>query len=246
MTFHETFVTVCCLQSKKKRQFTRREVFAADEARRVQRALGYLSQHELEDLLDHKAISDTNHIGVDACRALYLYGQPAPLLKGKTFQEKPQHVPSPHQLELPPYVQQFHQQVDLCVFSLHVNAMLHLHTISRKLQFRTISPATSKGRIAITKLLSNVASIYTTRGLKVVTIFGDNAFACFKSDMLPIPVNITAAREHSPEVERSLRTVQERLRCIIAGLPFNRFTKQMTTRALEHVVNMLNAFPAKN
>ena len=64
--------------------------------------------------------------------------------------------------------------------------------------------------------------------------------------MLPIAVNITAAREHSPEVERSLRTVQERLRCIIAGLPFNRFTKLMTTRALEHVVNMLYAFSAKN
>jgi len=64
--------------------------------------------------------------------------------------------------------------------------------------------------------------------------------------MLPIAVNITAARERSPEVERSLRAVQERLRCIIAGLPFNRFTKLMTTRALEHVVNMLYAFSAKN
>ena len=88
-----------------------------------------------------------------------------------------------------------------------------------------------KREVAITKLLSNVVSIYTARGLKVV-ILRDNAFACVKSDMLPIAVNITAAREHSPEVERSLRTVQERLRCIIAGLPFNRFTKLMTTRAL--------------
>ena len=232
--------------TEKKRQFTRREVLAANEARRIQRALGYPSQRELENVLDNKAIPGTDLIGADARRALYIYGQPAPLLKGKTVREKSQHVPSPHKLELPPHVQQFHQQVDLCVDFLHVNGMLYLHTISRKFQFRTISLAPSKGRVAITKLLSNVVSIYTARGLKVVTILGDNAFACVKSDMLPIAVNITAAREHSPEVERSLRTVQERLRCIIAGLPYNRFTKLMTTRALEHVVSVLNAFPAKN
>jgi len=83
-------------------------VFAADEARRIQRALGYPSQRELEDLLDGKAIPHTNLIGADARRALYIYGQPAPLLKGKTVREKPQHVHSPHQLELPPHVQQFH------------------------------------------------------------------------------------------------------------------------------------------
>jgi len=58
--------------------------------------------------------------------------------------------------------------------------------------------------MAITKLLSNVISIYIARGLKVLTIFRDNAFTCVKSDMLPIAVNITAAREYSPEVERSL------------------------------------------
>ena len=89
-------------------------------------------------------------------------------------------------------------------------------------------------------------SLYTIRGFKVVTIFGDNAFACVRSELLPIVVNITAAREHSPEVERSLRTIQERLRYIAAGLPFQRFTKSMTTRALQHVVNMLNAFPVRN
>ena len=145
--------------NERKLQFTRREVFAADEARRIQRALGYPSQREFEVLLDGKAISHTNLIGADARRALYIYGQPAPLLKGKTVREKPQHVHSPHRLELPPHVQQFHQQVDLCVDFLHVNGILYLHTISRKLHFRTISPATSKGRTAV--------EMYSFRSLNV-------------------------------------------------------------------------------
>ena len=96
-------------------------------------------------MLDNKAIPGTDLVGADARRAFYIYGQPAPLLKGKTVREKSQHVPSPHKLELPPHVQQFHQQVDLCVDFLHVNGTLYLHTISRKLQFRTISLAPSKG-----------------------------------------------------------------------------------------------------
>jgi len=90
----------------------------------------------------------------------------------------------------------------------------------------------------MTKLLSNVISLYTARSFKVVTIFGDNAFACVRSELLPIVVNITAAREYSPGVDRSLRTIQGRLRCIAAGIPFQRFTKLMITRALQHVVNM--------
>jgi len=80
--------------NERKLQFTRREMLAADEARRIQRALRYPSQRELEDLLDGKAIPDTKLIGADARHPLYIYGQPAPFLKGKTVRGEPPHVSS--------------------------------------------------------------------------------------------------------------------------------------------------------
>lgn len=123
-------------------------------------------------------------------------------------------------LELPPHVIKFHRNVDLCVDFVHVNGILYLHTIARKLQFRTISLSTNKVKSTITKLLSNVISLYTACGFKVVTIFGDNAFACVRSELHPIVVNITAAREYSPELERSLWKMQGRFRCVATGLPF--------------------------
>jgi len=67
---HYSFVSTV---KERKLQFTRREVLAADEARRIQRVVGHPSQCELEGLLDNKAIAGTILIDADACRALHIY-----------------------------------------------------------------------------------------------------------------------------------------------------------------------------
>ena len=57
-------------------------------------------------------------------------------------------------------------------------------------------------------------------------------------------LHIYAKDEHVQIVERQLRTIKERLRCTIYGLPYPRFPKLMIVGTMSHVKEMLNLFPA--
>jgi len=56
----------------------------------------------------------------------------------------------------------------------------------------------------------------------------------------------TAANDHVGEVKRSIRTMKERARTTIHGLPFKRFPKVMIQALVYHAAKRLNQFPAKN
>jgi len=71
-------------------------------------------------------------------------------------------------------------------------------------------------------------------------------FECIRNDVLPSRLNVTAADDHVGEVERSIRTMKERARTIIHGLPFKRLPKVMIQALVYHATKGLNLFPAKN
>ena len=58
-----------------------------------------------------------------------------------------------------------------------------------------------------------------------------------------IDVNIAAAQEHVPEIERMVRTVKERYRAMYHRAPYNMWTKLMIIRGAGDVVKWLNTFP---
>ena len=91
-----------------------------------------------------------------------------------------------------------------------------------------------------------VINLYRTRGFNVTRVEGDREFACLEHDLLPIPLNIADADDHVAEVERSIRTIKERTRCLIQGLPFRRIPKAMMRAAIESANKSLNQFPANN
>ena len=55
-------------------------------------------------------------------------------------------------------------------------------------------------------------------------------------------LHVYAKDEHVQVVERELRTIKERLRCTIYGLPYRRFPKLMVVGAVAHITEMLNRF----
>ena len=57
--------------------------------------------------------------------------------------------------------------------------------------------------------------MYTGRGFKVVEIHLDREFKWIVDDMSPTAVKIVATDDHVDEVERLIRVVKERWRCII-------------------------------
>ena len=59
-------------------------------------------------------------------------------------------------------------------------------------------------------------------------------------------LNTAGARDQTPEVERQIKAIKERMRANIDNLPFPSFTLNMVIELVKHVVMLLNAFPPKS
>jgi hypothetical protein len=75
----------------------------------------------------------------------------------------------------------------------------------------------------------------------------DGGFAALRNDLQlsRIKVNLVAKDEHVPEVERYIRTVKERVRCIWQTLPFQRLPKTMVVSMVGASIFWLNAIPSE-
>jgi hypothetical protein len=63
--------------------------------------------------------------------------------------------------------------------------------------------------------------------------------------MPTVECNTTAAKEHVSKAERTIQTVKERTRGLLATLPFTHMPKQMKIEFVYFMVLWMNAFPVK-
>ena len=74
----------------------------------------------------------------------------------------------------------------------------------------------------------------------------DGEFEKVKQKLINIiEVNITAKNEHVPEIERKIRHIKERTRCIKADLPYQIMPSVMIKRMVLHAVMFMNAYVDK-
>ena len=64
--------------------------------------------------------------------------------------------------------------------------------------------------------------------------------------MPSVECNTTAAKEHVSEAERMIQMVKERIRGLLATLPFSHVPKRMKIDFVYFVILLLNAFPVKS
>jgi hypothetical protein len=72
----------------------------------------------------------------------------------------------------------------------------------------------------------------------------DMEFEKVKTELGLVDVNTTAAREHVAEIERGIRLLKERARCVVKSLPFQYLPKQIVIHLVYFVCMMVNAIPA--
>ena len=125
-----------------------------------------------------------------------------------------------------------------------VQGIPFIHTISRKLKFRTISHVPDRSKDTILKETLLAITLYRTRGFDIVDIQADMEFACIQHNVLPTQFNITPRDAHVGEVERSIRTIKERVRADIHDMPFKRLPKLIIVELVRRAVQVLNQFPA--
>jgi hypothetical protein len=244
---HVTAYTMVSTVEQQKALFSPREVRDADHARALYRKLGRPSEHEFEQILSGNLLRNCPVSVADAKRALIIYGTDVATLKGKTTRsDAAQRVATFDSVPLPNAIREHHSNVTICVDFFFVQGLCFLHTISRGIGFRTVSRVPDRNKPTILKELKAVIHVYTSRGFVVRDIHGDNEFACIREEVRPVQLNIVPADSHVGEIERSIRTIKERLRSCVHGLPFKRLPKLFLTHMVADTVRCLNMFPWTN
>jgi Reverse transcriptase (RNA-dependent DNA polymerase)/Zinc knuckle len=226
--------------------FTRREIEGADKARTLYQQLGRPSERFFQKILSQRLINNCPVTADDAKRALTIYGPDLATLKGKTTRKNGEHIPDINPIPLPDYIKEHHDDVTLCIDIFFVQGQRFFHTISRKIKFRTVNPVTSLTKATLIENTMAVINAHRQRGFTVTTIHADGAFECMREAVAPTILNINAADEHVGEVERSIRTIKERVRGALHGLPYKRLPKEMIKGAVRFAVKALNQFPAED
>ncbi len=239
--------TMVSTVAEQKKLFSRQQVAAADLARDLYRKIGRPGEAEFYLILTKNLIRNCPVTPDDARRVSHIYGPDVAALKGKTVRsEAAPRAPTFEAVPLPAPITLHHRNVTLCADFFFVQGIGFLHTISRGIGFRTVTPVADRTHKTILTELRAVLRLYTSRGLCIRDLHADNEFECIRVDLRPTELNIVPTDSHVGEIKRSIRTVKERLRSCVHGLPFRRLPKIMITHMVMDSVRCLNQFPSAN
>ena len=201
--------------------FSTRQIEAANTARELYRKLGRPGQAELYSILTKNLIRNCPVTPDDARRAHIIYGPDVAVLKGKmTRNAAAPRAPTFEAVPLSAPITQHHCNVTLCVDFFFVQGIGFIHTISRGIGFRTVTPVAARNYKTILTEVKAVINLYNSRGLVIRDIHANNEFACIHEDIRPIGMNIVPADSHVGEVERLICTMNEPLHLCTHSLPF--------------------------
>jgi hypothetical protein len=105
---------------------------------------------------------------------------------------------------------------------MYVNKIPFFVSISRHIKFGTAEMLKSESAAQLMASFKLVTQTYVTRGFRVTSMMVDGKFEPLQGELagLGIDVNCVSRDAHVPEIERHIRTVKERTRCIYNQLPF--------------------------
>ena len=231
--------------SSNKSFFTKSDIEGADRARYLQSVLGWPSDTTFQTIIQNNQLLNCKTTTDDITRAKTIYGPAIPLLKGKMIRQTP-HKINILPIKIPAPILQNYPSLQLYVDFFYVNKLPFLHTKSSSINFLTIQSGKNRTANSIIQGISKVIKVYHHRGFKIDAIHGDNEFDMDKlrESILPASLYIYGKDEHVPSVERSIRSIKERVRSICHSLPYHRYTKMMTNALVEYAVHWINAFPS--
>jgi hypothetical protein len=229
-----------------KATYTQREIEGADKARALYRKLVRPSEQEFSNILQNGLIRNCPLTADDAKRALHIYGPDIKTLQGKTVKRQNGGIPDYRPIRIPAPIIAKYNTIRLFMDIFWVNGSPYFHTISQHIKFRTVAAINNRQKRTLLMEARAAIHLYEARGFTISRVEADREYACIQNDLLPTPLNVADADDHVAEVERSIRTIKERTRCSVQGLPFRRIPKMMMRAIIENAHKALNQFPAKN
>ncbi|GAX21402.1 hypothetical protein FisN_28Lu124 [Fistulifera solaris] len=171
------------------------------------------------------------------------------------------------ELAIPLPIMERYKNVTLCGDVMFVNKIPFFVSISRAIKFGTAEFLLNRSAKNLFAAIEDVHRRYIQRGFRIREILMDGEFEPLRGDIATLKItlnteetvstvtpspdesttlNNAAAAEHVPEVERYIRTVKERVRCVYCTLPFQKIPSRMLVELVYFCIYWLNSFPPKD
>jgi hypothetical protein len=234
--------------SENKAKYTISDYQRAEKARTTQRRIGRPSTKRYLELADKGRILNCDVTRQDILNAEHIFGPDVGSLKGKTVRQASDQVRSGGLVPIPATIMEHYRKVILCVDVMKVNKIPFLVTISRALKFGTTAWLKNAKITTIMSAITDVRNIYLKRGFLLEIVEVDGQFEPLRGELgaLGITLNKCSREEHVPVVERRIRTIKERCRCIENTLPFKRLPGMLVCQMVSTSNFWLNIYPPKD
>ena len=204
-----------------KKHFSGLDVKKATLARYIQDCLCLPSDRDFADNIETGGIKecgiDRRHINV----ANEIFGPNEHALYGKTVQ-RPNKMPrDSSSINISPTILRRYGEVTLGMDVLHINGMPFLFSTAKHLKFMQCLRLRNKTTSMFLSTINKMKSVYEARGFKIKKIYADRAFDPCREKLAEMHIELICCDKnaHVHFVERGIRFIKERVRCIRSMLP---------------------------
>ena len=135
----------------------------------------------------------------DVKRAELIYGPPIPSIQGRTKNRTAPRMKELPEVLIPRGIYEDLKNVHLCVDFYYVNGITVFHSISKRINYRTVSFPDTRTRKSIAGEINSIKRQYHGRGFRIVDVYADNEFEKVRSDIYPIRIHCCGSDEHIPD-----------------------------------------------
>ena len=225
-----------------KKYFRRQEITKADDAVFLNRKINHPAVDKFIRLVKENWIRNNPITTGDVRRSHAIYGPPLPPIKGRTRYQESKRVKDIDIVQIPKVLFEDLKYVTLCIDFLFVNGVTVFHTISRTINYRTVSFPLSRSKTVILDQLKQIYQIYNSRGFKITNIHADIEFNKIREDIRPVRLHTCGVDDHVPEIERSIQTQKNENRSVCHAMPYKCIPRIMVRELILQGNEFLNAF----
>ncbi len=237
-------VTLVSTVEGNKSSYTNCDYLRAVLARKIQMTIGRPSTRTFINIVEQNLLPNCPITKQEILAAEHIFGPDVGSLHGKTVRHKASRVEG-LTVDVPAPLMNQYRNIILAGNIMFVNKIPFFVTISCYLKFGSVEMIQNKQPKTILTALTQVRRAYMRRGFNITTILMDYEFEPLCGDLaaMQITLNTVINDEHVPDIERHIRTLKERTRCIYNTLPFRWMPARMIIEMVKASNFWLNCFP---
>ena len=203
---------------------------------------------DLANAIDYNILRNCQLNQRDIQIANNIFGPSVAAIKGKSIRQQNKMKRSDIITDLPQEILDAYEKVHLDINIMFVNKCAYFTAISKHIGLIYCVPIASRENKQVADAMQRIIDQYRSRRFKVTTVNGDNEFKGMDKWMTDksITLNTCDTNEHVPTIERTIRFLKERIRCIRIEMSFSHIPKWFLIKVVAQVTILVNSIPRKD